>query len=383
MGSRLEEPRGVEQREKCGFAPEESVGDELPAAEAEDVAVTGVTGGDPDLPVVSGYQADEWQRVLGQSKDSGPAVRYIDLAPDKLMEEALERRLDRQREFFDVRELVEDREVTEPAEHDAAVGKLLPVVEAVARVVRAVVQRLRERLAHYHLAARRPDQVGELGDEAVPVPVGRDEDAVSVERADVLDRFVLAELDARLRGERRKPSNEPRRLDRAVLRVRDRTVELPRRRTRNVVEPLGLDAVLAQRLVLEPDRVALLLVGSQAVAASTAERISREFGEAGELFLGPQPVRLRLLGAVRLARDVVAGRTAAESEAAVTPARALRDPAGIVDPNAQAALCEPECCRAAGDAGADDRDVDPAVVPAGGEERCGIFKPVRVQDVGR
>ena len=65
--------------------------------------------------------------------------------------------------------------------------------------------------------------------------------------------------------------------------------------------------------------------------------------------------------AVRLARDVVAGRAAAQREAAVAAARTLRDAARVVDAHAQPALGEPERGRAAGDAGADDRDVDAAV----------------------
>ena len=217
----------------------------------------------------------------------------------------------------------------------------------------------------------------------MPVAVGRDEDAIGVERVDVLDRLVLAELRPCLRGARGEPADEPRRLDRAVARMRDRAVELPCRRARDVVEPLGLDAVLAQRLVLEPDRVALLLVGGEAVAAGTAKRVACELGEAVELLLRPEPVRLGAVGAVRLAGDVVARRAAAEREAAVAPARALRDAARVVDAHAQPALGEPKRRRAARDAGADDRDVDPAVVPGVGARRCGIFEPERVQEVGR
>ena len=71
--------------------------------------------------------------------------------------------------------------------------------------------------------------------------------------------------------------------------------------------------------------------------------------------------RLRALGTVRLAGDVVAGGAAAEREAAVATARALRDPARVVHADAQAALGEAERGGAARDAGADDRDVGPAV----------------------
>ncbi len=105
----------------------------------------------------------------------------------------------------------------------------------------------------------------------MPVAVGRDEDTVGVECVDVLDRVVLAELDACLHRAAGEPANEAGRLDRAVSRMRDRAVELPGCGARNVVEPLAVEAVLAQRLVLEQDRVAFLLVGGKAVAAGAAE----------------------------------------------------------------------------------------------------------------
>jgi hypothetical protein len=54
-----------------------------------------------------------------------------------------------------------------------------------------------------------------------------------------------------------------------------------------------------------------------------------------------------------------------------------------VNANAQAVLGEPERRRAARDAGADDRNVDAAVVPALDAGWSGIFEPKRVQDVGR
>jgi hypothetical protein len=64
MSSRLEEPRGVEQREKLGFASEERIGDKLSASEAEDVAVAGVAGRDPDSAGVARHRANERQCVL-------------------------------------------------------------------------------------------------------------------------------------------------------------------------------------------------------------------------------------------------------------------------------------------------------------------------------
>jgi hypothetical protein len=165
--------------------------------------------------------------------------------------------------------------------------------------------------------------------------------------------------------------------------MRDGAVELPRRGARDVVEPLSHDAVLAQRLVLEPDHVALLLVGGEAVAAGATQRVARELDEAVELLLRPEPVRLGAIGAVRLACDVVARRTAAEREAAVAPARSLRNAAGVVDADPQSALGEAQGGRTAGDARADDRNINPAVEPGVGAGWSGIFEPIRVQDVGR
>jgi hypothetical protein len=54
-----------------------------------------------------------------------------------------------------------------------------------------------------------------------------------------------------------------------------------------------------------------------------------------------------------------------------------------MDTHPQSALGEPERRGPAGDARADDRDVDPAVVAGVSARWCGIFEPERVQEVGR
>ncbi len=163
-----------------------------------------------------------------------------------------------------------------PPSSDAPVGQLLPVIEALARVVRAVVEDAVERLAHDHLAARRPDRFRELAHEPVPVAVGGDDDLVGVERSQVVDALVLAELGARLGRARGEPAHEARRLDRAVARMDDHAVEAAGEHAGEVVEPLDLEAVLAQRLVLGADLLPLLLVGGEAVAADSVERVARE-----------------------------------------------------------------------------------------------------------
>ena len=79
----------------------------------------------------------------------------------------------------------------------------------------------------------------------MPVAVGRDEDALGVERFDVLDDVVLADLGAGSgRGSREAP-DEARGLDGAVVGMGDRAVEAPGRPARDVVEPLRLEPVLA------------------------------------------------------------------------------------------------------------------------------------------
>jgi hypothetical protein len=54
-----------------------------------------------------------------------------------------------------------------------------------------------------------------------------------------------------------------------------------------------------------------------------------------------------------------------------------------VDAHAQPALGEPERRGAPSDAGANDRDVNSAVVPNACAGWTGIFEPKRIQEVGR
>ena len=102
------------------------------------------------------------------------------------------------------RELVLERRVAEPASEDPAVRRLLPVVEAVPAVVRAVEEPFGERLGGDHLAARGHDQPLELAEEAARVAVGRDEHVLGLEPVERLDAAVLADLDAGLGGAARQ-----------------------------------------------------------------------------------------------------------------------------------------------------------------------------------
>ena len=76
--------------------------------------------------------------------------------------------------------------------------------------------------------------------------------------------------------------------------MEDRAVEAVQR----IVEPLGVDAVLAERLVLAADLLALLLVGGETQAAGPTERVAAEFIDPIERALSPVPERGRLLAPV-------------------------------------------------------------------------------------
>src|SRR5207302_3570066 len=117
-------------------------------------------------------------------------------------------------------------------------------------------------------------------------------------------------------------ADEARRLDRAVAGVVDRAVERAQMR-RQVVDPLGGDPVLAHRLVLGADVLALLLVRGEPQAAVTRQRVAGERLHAVERALRPLPQAARAFNAVRLTSDLITRRTAAQREAAVAPARAL------------------------------------------------------------
>ena len=91
--------------------------------------------------------------------------------------------------------------------------------------------------------------------------------------------------------------------------------------------------------------------------------------------LGPRHQLSGVGLADRLGRDIERRRHAAEGEASVTPARALGDPAAVVETHALARLGEPERCCTTGDAAADDdhlRVVDVVLR----ERRGGLAEPV-------
>src|SRR5664279_727941 len=188
---------------------------------------------------------------------------------------------------------------------------------------------------------------------------------------------MLPDLGAGFGRARCEEAHEPRRLQRAVACVIDCALEAAEL-GRKVVDPLGGDPVLAHRVVLEANVLALFLVSREPKAAHADEAVTRERLDAIERALRPLPESERTIAAVRLACDVVAGGAAAQRKAPVAAACALSDAALVVHTDAETGLGEPQRSGAAGDTGADDSDVDAAVVPRLHALRCFFLEPVGV-----
>ena len=150
-----------------------------------------------------------------------------------------------------------------------------------------------------------------------------------------------------------------------------------------LVDPLRREAVVVQRLELGANPLAFLLVGGEAIAPRPAERVARELVHGVERLLGPAPQRARRIGAVRLARDVVPRRPAAQGETAVASTRAFRDPTPVVDAHTQARLGKAERRAHPGHSRSDDGHVDTAVASAVRAFRYGVLEPVRVHELPR
>src|SRR6266516_5504964 len=248
-----------------------------------------VARGDPG-PLLTRDWADERQQILGQPEDPCPAVRDLRHVAEQLDEERIERFLDRLGRRLVVRHLREDREVAEAAEDDASVRELLPVIEPVTCVMRAIEEPFAQGFRRYHLAARRPDCVVELWQETASRSVGGDHDLLGGDLVERRNPMMLAERDAFCGCLLGKTTDEPPRLQRAVRRMEDRAVELGAQ-MRQLFAPRRRESVLVQRFVLQPDLVTLLVVGRKAKAACAAESISgnrlepveRAFGSVPEL----------------------------------------------------------------------------------------------------
>ena len=174
------------------------------------------------------------------------------------------------------------------------------------------------------------------------VAVGRDDDSVGVERGDVVDAVVLADLRTRFGRARGEPSHEPRGLERAVAGMEDAAVESAAEPARKVVDPLRGDAVRAQRFVLAPDLPALFRRRRRdgscpAGAARRLRALPCGRVRARSSARARAPARRRTSRVRRRSR-----RAAAEREAAVAAARAFGDAALVVHAYAQACFGEPE-----------------------------------------
>src|SRR5207247_8426389 len=118
-------------------------------------------------------------------------------------------------------------------------------------------------------------------------------------------------------------------------------------------------------------------VGGKTQAAGTAESIARKRLQAVECGPSALPEFACLVGTVGLARHVVPRRPAAKGKAAVSPARALRDPARIVDADSQTSACERERAGGTRDTGTDDRDIRRAVERSRRSRRQHLIQPER------
>ena len=348
-----EQARGLEEVEQRIAVAEDRARDQSAAGEAEHVPVPGVAAGDPDTVLV-GRSAHDGQEVEDHPEDPGPAVLDLERAADMLLDESLERRLHHGCRDLVRRELGVERDVAKAAGDDAAGGILVPVVEAVAAVVRDLEQLLRDGLRRDHLAARRHDQSFELTEEPARVAVRGDDHGLRAglgRRADVL---VLADVDSGFGRTQRQPPHEPSGLQHSVGRMEDRRGIASGQRRAELLTPLDREACVPKRLELFPELLALVLVGGQTEAARVPEGVARERSERGELGLRPAPERGGRLGADRVREHGVRRRPAPQREAAVAAARATSDLPRLVEPDRETGLGERQRARAAGDAASDD-----------------------------
>ena len=136
-----EQSRRFEEVEERIALAEDRARDEPPAYEAEHVSVTRIAARHPDA-VLARNGSDDREKVEDEPEDPSPAVIDPQLPPQQARDERLERRLDGRRRDFVCGELLLERHVPESARDNASVRSLVPVVEAVAAVVRDLEQQL-------------------------------------------------------------------------------------------------------------------------------------------------------------------------------------------------------------------------------------------------
>ena len=140
-------------------------------------------------------------------------MRDLRGAADELARERLEPRLNAGRRRFLRSGLLFGCGVSEAAEHEPKIRRLLPVVVAVTRVMRAGEVLVAERLRDDHLPARRLHGAIEHLEEAVRIAVGRQHDLVGVQLLERRYGIVLADLGSRLRCLNGEPAHPTRRLN--------------------------------------------------------------------------------------------------------------------------------------------------------------------------
>src|SRR5690348_13692038 len=296
---------------------------------------------------------------------------------DEFGGEALEPRLDARRCPLFRRRLLLERKVAEAAEDEPPVLGLLPVVVAVSRVVRTPEVLRLQGFGGHDLPTGRPHYAIERREEAVRVPIGRDNDLVRVELLDRRHRSVLTNLRTGIGGPNGKPPHPTGRVNRSIRRVEDPAVEAAGEAAVEIRSPFDFEAVGAQRLVLGEQRRCLPGVGRQAQAAGLPERVTGERREPLQRTFGQPPERRGTLGAELGTGDVVRRSCPAQCKAAVAATRTARDLTSLVHAHPEAGGGARQRARAAGNAGTLDRHVNAAVY-APLRDRGRIFlEPVR------
>jgi hypothetical protein len=200
-----------------------------------------------------------------------------------------------------------------------------------------------------------------------------------VGRVELVERVHAAlfpDLRFRFARERSEPPDPPRRLKRAVSGMPNRAREAGERR-RQLLQPLSLETVLEQRLVVGTEVVALSLLGRQPDAADTTKGVACKLSKPLEIPLGEAPERSSWLRTQIVSRLGVGHRTPAQREATVAPARAACDLPRLVQAHPHPAVGELQRAGAPRHARADDDRIgSPGQRPAR-RSRRGLVEPVR------
>jgi hypothetical protein len=184
---------------------------------------------------------------------------------------------------------------------------------------------------------------------------------LGVELVQRRDALAFTDLRSRLGGPGRQSTDPARWVERAVFRVKDRGVIGAGERLGQLADPFHREPVREQRVALGSELVSLLFVRGQPEAADTPERVAGELRHPIERELGRAPERGCTFRPEPGPGDVVVHGAATEGKTAVPPARAGGDRARLVQPNPLPGVGQRERAGTAGDASADDRDVDGTV----------------------